>query len=154
MFISVTFCILSFRTLPFIPQKKIRIEFSANYPFTTFRIPRSAKYTFPSVQRSLHSAIALVITLQVDKMRALPRTFAPHFTRCHTRSPHPRILLTTWICNRYTDWHVGSCLTHLTTMTCTGSQTLGVTFSLSVILRQTYYYTADIHWQIYPHELT
>jgi len=93
MFISVTFRLLSFRTLPFIPQKKIRIEFSANYPFTTFRIPHSAKYPFPSVQRSLHSAIALVITLQVDKMRALPRTFAPHFTRCHTRSPHTRILL-------------------------------------------------------------
>jgi len=34
-------------------------------------------------------AIALVITLQVGKMRA-PRTFAPHFTRCHTRSPQPR----------------------------------------------------------------
>jgi len=25
---------------------KIRIEFSANYPLTTFRIPRSAKYPF------------------------------------------------------------------------------------------------------------
>jgi len=28
-------------------EKKIRIEFSANYPLTTFRIPRSAKYPFP-----------------------------------------------------------------------------------------------------------
>jgi len=34
--------------LPFIPQKKIRIEFSANYPLTTFRIPRSAKYPIPT----------------------------------------------------------------------------------------------------------
>ena len=47
MFISVTFRILSFRTLPFIPQKKIRIEFSANYPFTTFRIPHSAFRKIP-----------------------------------------------------------------------------------------------------------
>jgi len=30
MFISVTFRIVSFHTLPFIPQKKICIEFSAN----------------------------------------------------------------------------------------------------------------------------
>ena len=36
------------------------------------------------------SAIALAIALQVGKMWAVPRTFAPHFTRCHTRSPHPR----------------------------------------------------------------
>ena len=43
MFISVTFRILSFRTLPFIPKKKICIEFSANYPLTTFRI-QSEKY--------------------------------------------------------------------------------------------------------------
>jgi len=41
MFISVTFHILSFRTLPFIPQKKICIEFSANYPLTTIRIPQN-----------------------------------------------------------------------------------------------------------------
>jgi len=41
MFISVTFRILSFRTLPFIPQKKIRIAFSANYPFASFRIPQN-----------------------------------------------------------------------------------------------------------------
>jgi len=41
MFISVTFRIFSFRTLPFIPQKKIRIAFSANYPFSTFRIPQN-----------------------------------------------------------------------------------------------------------------
>ena len=47
MFISVTFRILSFRTLPFIPQKKIRYEFSANYPFTTFCILCSPKYPFP-----------------------------------------------------------------------------------------------------------
>ena len=39
MFILATFRIVSFRTLPFIPQKKIRIKFSANYPLTTFRIP-------------------------------------------------------------------------------------------------------------------
>jgi len=33
-------------------------------------------------------AIALVITLlQVGKMQAVPCTFAPRFTRCHTRSP-------------------------------------------------------------------
>jgi len=48
MFILATFRILSFRTLPFIPQKKIRIKFSANYPLTTFRNPHSAKYPFPS----------------------------------------------------------------------------------------------------------
>ena len=28
-------------------EKKIRIEFSANYPLTTFRNPHSAKYPFP-----------------------------------------------------------------------------------------------------------
>jgi len=47
MFILATFRILSFRTLPFIPQKKIRIEFSANYPLTTFRIPQSAFRKIP-----------------------------------------------------------------------------------------------------------
>jgi len=41
MFILATFCILSFCTLPFIPQKKICIEFSANYPLITFRIPQN-----------------------------------------------------------------------------------------------------------------
>ena len=43
----MTFRILSFCTLPFIPQKKIRIEFSANYPLTTFRIPQSAFLKIP-----------------------------------------------------------------------------------------------------------
>ena len=56
MFISVTFHIVSFRTLPFIPQKKIRIEFSANYPLTSFRIPQNGlgrfRYMTVSVQRS------------------------------------------------------------------------------------------------------
>jgi len=47
MFISVRFRILSFRTLPFILQEKIRIEFSANYPFATFRIPHSAFRKIP-----------------------------------------------------------------------------------------------------------
>jgi len=46
MFILATFRILSFCTLPFILQKKIRIEFSANYPLITFRNPHSAKYPF------------------------------------------------------------------------------------------------------------
>ena len=46
MFISVTFRILSFRTLPFIPQK-ICIEFSANYPLTSFRILHSAFCKMP-----------------------------------------------------------------------------------------------------------
>jgi len=41
MFISVTFRILSFRTLRYIPQKKISIEISANYQLTTFRIPQN-----------------------------------------------------------------------------------------------------------------
>jgi len=53
MFISVTFRILSFRTLPFIPYKKIRIAFSTNYPFTTFHIPRSTTYPFPPKERKL-----------------------------------------------------------------------------------------------------
>ena len=50
MFISATFRILSVHILLFILQKKIRIEFSANYPLTTFRIPQSAstKYPFPN----------------------------------------------------------------------------------------------------------
>jgi len=47
MFILATFRILSFRTLHFIPQKKIRIEFSANYPLTTCRIPQSAFRKIP-----------------------------------------------------------------------------------------------------------
>ena len=55
MFISVTFRILSFRTLSFIPQKKIPIKFSANYSLTTFRIPRSAfrKIPLPTVTGQL-----------------------------------------------------------------------------------------------------
>ena len=49
MFISATFPIVSFHTLPIILQNKIRIriKFSANYPLTTFRSPHSAKYSFP-----------------------------------------------------------------------------------------------------------
>ena len=41
------------------------------------------------VDLSCPSAIALVITTQVGKMRAVPRTLPlPHFTHCHTRIPH------------------------------------------------------------------
>jgi len=46
MFISATFrSFISHFTLH--SAEKIRIEFSANYPLTTFRIPQSAKYPFP-----------------------------------------------------------------------------------------------------------
>ena len=60
-------------TLPFIPQKKIRIQFSANYPLTTFRNPHSAKYPFASwgswelgdwqcfcVQQKMHTCILIL----------------------------------------------------------------------------------------------
>ena len=50
MFISATFSILPFRTLPFIPQK-IRKEFFANYPLTTFRIPQNTPSPVTGSQR-------------------------------------------------------------------------------------------------------
>ena len=61
MFISATFSIVSFCILLFIPQKKIRIEFSANYPLTTFRIPQSAfrKIPLPSLWAAPVEAFSL-----------------------------------------------------------------------------------------------
>jgi len=52
MFILATFRILSFRTLPFIPQKKSASNFPQITPWqlSAFRNPHSAKYPFPSSQ--------------------------------------------------------------------------------------------------------
>jgi len=49
MSISVTFRILSFRTLPFIPQKKSASNFPqiTRWELSAFRNPHSAKYPFP-----------------------------------------------------------------------------------------------------------
>jgi len=40
---------ISFHTLPFIHQKKIRIEFYANYPLTACRIPQNTPSPLYSV---------------------------------------------------------------------------------------------------------
>jgi len=50
MFISATFRILSFHSLPFIPQKKSASNFPQITPWqlSAFRAPHSTKYPFPS----------------------------------------------------------------------------------------------------------
>jgi len=50
MFISAIFRILSFRTLPFIPQKKSASIFPqiTHWQLSAFRNPHSAKYPFPN----------------------------------------------------------------------------------------------------------
>ena len=70
MFISVTFCILSFRTLLFIPQKKSASNFPLFYPLTTFHISQSTFRKIP-LPISITNVCDIISKMSADELLLL-----------------------------------------------------------------------------------